>query len=401
MTRKEQNKILDDKIESNINQYKVDRLNAEISAFSSDDLNKYEFLTRKDLKYKPNALDKARFEFSPLGQTFSIGLDKTTQGYQEEGVMNLLKDIRDVLRGGIAPRAPRPPGRSDDGNDEGDDRPDRPNDNNADSDDRPDRANDNNDKFSEYQEVISSLIDEIDNKKYANDDDDDDDDNVALNSVFLNNLNNEISNIKSDGEYYARLIAYQNATIEKLKIELTDRKNLTKDITDETGKIINENKQERLEYHNKYKNTLFDYIKTLKQLNNAENRYGREISDLNNTINDEAIRTNELMNKIEYLENAEEESLEIIDDLNIKLDELKNKKKNLKDDNKKLRKKSIDLIKNNNEHLIKENNEIQNKVKKDEAKIRSMLNKFNNNMKDNMNNLSKKVKYKKKGLTIN
>ena len=62
MTRKEQNKILHDKIESNINQYKVDRLNAEISAFSSGDLNKYEFLTRKDLKYKPNALDKARFE---------------------------------------------------------------------------------------------------------------------------------------------------------------------------------------------------------------------------------------------------------------------------------------------------------------------------------------------------
>ena len=50
-------------------------MNAEISAFSSGDLNKYEFLTRKDLKDKPNALDKARFEFSPLGKTFSTGLD--------------------------------------------------------------------------------------------------------------------------------------------------------------------------------------------------------------------------------------------------------------------------------------------------------------------------------------
>ena len=79
MTRKEQNKILDDKIESNVNQYKVNGLNAEISPSSSGDLNKYEFLTRKDLKYKPNALDKARFEFSPLGQTFSTGLDKTAQ----------------------------------------------------------------------------------------------------------------------------------------------------------------------------------------------------------------------------------------------------------------------------------------------------------------------------------
>ena len=69
MTRNEQNKIVDAKIESNVNQYKVDRINAEISAFSSRDLNKYEFLTRKDLKYKPNALDKSRFQFSPLGQT--------------------------------------------------------------------------------------------------------------------------------------------------------------------------------------------------------------------------------------------------------------------------------------------------------------------------------------------
>ena len=37
MTRKEQFKILDNKIESNINQYKINRLNAEISAFSSGD----------------------------------------------------------------------------------------------------------------------------------------------------------------------------------------------------------------------------------------------------------------------------------------------------------------------------------------------------------------------------
>ena len=54
MTRKEQNKILDDKIESNVSQYKIDRLNAEIADFSSGDLNKYEFLTRKDLNYKPS-----------------------------------------------------------------------------------------------------------------------------------------------------------------------------------------------------------------------------------------------------------------------------------------------------------------------------------------------------------
>ena len=123
-----------------------------------------------------------------------------------------------------------------------------------------------------------------------------------------------------------RLIAYQNATIEKLKKELTDKKNFTKDIIDETSKTINENKKERLEYYNKYKNTLFDYIKTLNQLNDAGNTYGREIGDLNNTINDERIRTNELINKIQYLENAEEESSKTIYNLNNKLYKLKNKK---------------------------------------------------------------------------
>ena len=122
MTRKEQIKILDDKIESNVNQYKVDRLNAEMSVFSSGDLNKYEFLTRKDLNYKPNALDKARFEFSPLGQTFSIGLDKTAQGYQEEGVIKLLKDTTDGLAraplGPGGPRAPLGPGPDSDNDDD-------------------------------------------------------------------------------------------------------------------------------------------------------------------------------------------------------------------------------------------------------------------------------------------
>ena len=143
MTRKEQNKMLDAKIESNANQDKVDRLNAEISAFSSGDLNKYEFLTRKDLKYKPNALGKARFQFSPLSKTFSTGLDKTAQGYQEEGIMKMLKDIRDTLAGNVIifARPPRPNDNGDDhGNDNGDD-----NDNGNDDDNEDDNGNDNGD----------------------------------------------------------------------------------------------------------------------------------------------------------------------------------------------------------------------------------------------------------------
>ena len=104
MTRKEQIKIFNDKVKANNAQYNIDRLNAKISAFSEGNLDKYEFLTRKDLKYKPNALDKPKFEFFPLGKAFNQGLDKNIQGYQEEGVIKLLKDIRDGLAGGVNSR---------------------------------------------------------------------------------------------------------------------------------------------------------------------------------------------------------------------------------------------------------------------------------------------------------
>ena len=194
MTRKEQNKILDDKIESNINQYKVDRLNAEISAFCSGDLNKYEFLTRKDLKYKPNALDKTRFEFSPLGQTFSIGLDKTAQGCQEGGVMKLLKDIRDVLRGGA-----RPPG------------PDNDNDDNDDN-DNDDNDNDEND---------NDENDDNDNDDNDNDDNDDNDRPDNKKEIVITNLLNEtdrmndtINSITKQNDDYFKKIKEQNDNIE-------------------------------------------------------------------------------------------------------------------------------------------------------------------------------------------
>ena len=48
MTRQDQMKILNDKIEANKRQYDLDRTNAEISAYSSGNLSKYEYLTNKD-----------------------------------------------------------------------------------------------------------------------------------------------------------------------------------------------------------------------------------------------------------------------------------------------------------------------------------------------------------------
>ena len=92
MTRKEQVKILDDKIKANNAQYHLDRMNAEISAYSSGDLPKYEYLTKKDLGYKPDAFEHARFEYSPLGKVFTDGLDKSEK---DEGLLKRLKNIED------------------------------------------------------------------------------------------------------------------------------------------------------------------------------------------------------------------------------------------------------------------------------------------------------------------
>ena len=76
MTINEQIKILDDKIKSNKAQYDLDREAAKISALSSKDLEKYEHLTGEDLGYKPDVIQKAKFEYSPLGEAFNIVFKK-------------------------------------------------------------------------------------------------------------------------------------------------------------------------------------------------------------------------------------------------------------------------------------------------------------------------------------
>ena len=92
MTRKDQIKILVDKIKANNAQYDLVRMNAEISAYSSGDLPKYEYLTKKDLGYKPDAFEQAKFEYSPLGKVFTDGLDKSDKN---EDLLKRLKNIED------------------------------------------------------------------------------------------------------------------------------------------------------------------------------------------------------------------------------------------------------------------------------------------------------------------
>ena len=107
---------------------------------------------------------------------FSIGLNKTADGYQEEGVMKLLKDIRDNLAGG----ANRPNGNVDNRPDNKlDDRPDNRPDNRPD--DRPD------DRPNDKTQIIKALSDKIN---------------------CINNINKQYedtqSNIKKHNDYYLK-----------------------------------------------------------------------------------------------------------------------------------------------------------------------------------------------------
>ena len=92
MTVTDQITILDRKIMQNEAQYHLDRKTAKISTFSSNNLDKYEYLTGEDLGLKPSTIEQAKFEYSPLGKIFNKGLDKDDQ---KEGLFKRLKNIED------------------------------------------------------------------------------------------------------------------------------------------------------------------------------------------------------------------------------------------------------------------------------------------------------------------
>ena len=82
----DQTKILDKKIMQNEAQYDLDRKAAKISALSSKNLDKYEYLTGEDLGLKPSTVEQAKFEYSPLGNIFNKGLK------EEEKKKDFLRD---------------------------------------------------------------------------------------------------------------------------------------------------------------------------------------------------------------------------------------------------------------------------------------------------------------------
>ena len=82
-------KILDDKIKSNQAQYDLGREAGKMSALSSKDLlEKYEYLTGEYLGHRPSVLEKAKFEYSPLGMPLS-------KSFKKDNVKNIAKSESD------------------------------------------------------------------------------------------------------------------------------------------------------------------------------------------------------------------------------------------------------------------------------------------------------------------
>ena len=80
------------KIKQNEAQYDLDRKAAKISALSSENLGKYEYLTGEDLDYKPSAVEEAKFEYSPMGRNFNRGLKDDDK---KERLVKRVKNIED------------------------------------------------------------------------------------------------------------------------------------------------------------------------------------------------------------------------------------------------------------------------------------------------------------------
>ena len=88
-------KILDDKIKANQSQYYLDREAAKISALSSKELDKYEYLTVEDLEYKPGVVEKVKFEYSPLGEALNNKVKSKT--YKRNKVVNADKQDENMI----------------------------------------------------------------------------------------------------------------------------------------------------------------------------------------------------------------------------------------------------------------------------------------------------------------
>ena len=89
MTVTDQTKILDRKIKQSEVQYHLDREAAIISAQSSKNLDKIEYLTGEDLGLKPSTVEQVKIDISPLGKISNKGLSEEDK---KEGLLKRLNN---------------------------------------------------------------------------------------------------------------------------------------------------------------------------------------------------------------------------------------------------------------------------------------------------------------------
>ena len=188
-----------------------------------------------------------------------MGLDKTAAGYQEEGVIKLLKDIRDGLAGNVNKLNNRP----DDNN--GDDRPERP-------DDGPDDGPD----------------------------DEDGDDNTGMPDLETEEEAKDFYEQKKESK------TSENDKIEKLKDRILYLEQKIKNnelLIDEKDKLYQElqyNKAKICNMLNKFKDELEKYYNKLSKAddildesNNRLNKLNDKIIKIKKVLDDEALSDDE------------------------------------------------------------------------------------------------------------
>ena len=72
-------------------QYDLHRKAAKISALSSNNLDKYEYLTGEDLGLKPSSIEQTKFDYSPLGKIFNQGFNGE---YKKDRLFKKLENIK-------------------------------------------------------------------------------------------------------------------------------------------------------------------------------------------------------------------------------------------------------------------------------------------------------------------
>ena len=86
-------KIFDRKFKQSEAQYDLGRKAGKTSALSSENLDKYEYLTGEDLNYKPSTVDQATFDYSPFSNFFNKGLEE--EEAKKEELLKRLKNIEE------------------------------------------------------------------------------------------------------------------------------------------------------------------------------------------------------------------------------------------------------------------------------------------------------------------